>query len=174
MGTAPVSGNFNDITGGSFDSREGMLEFTLNSMSLQAGGMVVPDNKRSFKPDADGSFSVTLATTHDMLSDAFYTVRAGWLQQDDNGAQRPAHLRAEMVFCIRVPAGGGRIDKLVDPTITPTGMPTRINPGMVYVSQTAPPKPIPWMLWLQQEPGATPDPFDTKNTGLLKQWRPKP
>lgn len=159
-----VTGNFRDITGGSLDSREGKVVFTLNAVNLgMNSGGVRPDSSVRVTPDAStGDFSVNLEPTTSMALDGWYEVSVEWEQDDST-------LHGYLGLNIRVTGDGGRIDELIDPTAgNHGGVPGRI----VWVSQTAPTKTYPFMLWLQMEPGANPNPFDSRNTGNLNEWRP--
>lgn len=168
---ATVTGNLKDITGGTFGSREGVIQFTLNAGNISVtSGNVVPDNTREVVPDFDtGAFTINLEPTTGMALDAWYTVSVLWLQQFESGMREPAALASYVDLKIRVPAGGGEISELWDAgagngSAGPNGR-------VVWVSQTAPSKPHRFMLWLQQEPGPNPDPFDSRNTGNLKEWQ---
>lgn len=168
---AAVTGNLKDITGGTFGSREGVIQFTLNAGNIRVGsGNVIPNNTREVVPDFDtGEFSINLEPTEAMALDAWYTVSILWLQQSESGVREPAALASYVDLKIRVPSGGGRIDELWD-SGGGGGTPGP-NSRVVWVSQTAPANPHRFMLWLEQEPGPTPDPFDSRNTGNLKEWR---
>ncbi|WP_190263684.1 hypothetical protein [Glutamicibacter nicotianae] len=168
---ALVTGNLKDITGGLLATREGIVQFTLNQGNIRVNGdNVIPDNTRGATPDAaTGEFSINLEPTDQMALDAWYTVSVLWLQQDDGGFKKPAALASYVDMKIRVPSSGGSIGQLIDPNAGSGG--GGANNRIVWVSQTAPSNPRPFMLWLQQEPGPDPDPFDSRNTGLLKEWR---
>lgn len=173
---ATVTGNLKDITGGLMDSREGIVQFTLNQGNIRVSGdNVVPDNTRGATPDpSTGEFSINLEPTDQMALDAWYTISVLWLQQDDSGFKKPAALASYLDLKIRVPSSGGSIGQLIDPTAGGGGGGGGANPNnrIVWVSQTAPSNPRPFMLWLKQEPGPTPDPFDERNTSDLYEWRP--
>lgn len=106
-----------------------------------------------------------------MVLDAWYTVSVLWLQQSDSSIRKPAAMSSYLDLKIRVPSSGGSIGKLWDLSANGGGTPGPNN-RVVWVSQSPPSKPRPWMLWLQQEPGENPDPFDPKNTSNLHEWRP--
>lgn len=168
---ATVTGNLKDITGGTFGSREGVIQFTLNAGNVSVGsGSVIPDNTRETTPDFDtGDFTINLMPTDSMALDAWYSVSVLWLQQSDSGIREPAALASYVDLKIRVPSSGGPIDELWDAGGN-SGSPSP-NSRVVWVSQTEPENPHRFMLWLEQEPGPTPDPFDSRNTGNLKEWR---
>lgn len=159
-----VSGNALDITGGSMDAREITVIFTLNQVNIgmNTGGLR-PDNSVRVKPEANGDFEVNLEPTTSMALDAWYDVSMEWNQ---GGVPLAGYLGIQ----IRVPGAGGRIDQLVD--LTAGGSGGGPNRRVVWVGQTPPAKPYPWMLWLKQEPGPNPDPFDARNTSDLHEWRP--
>lgn len=169
---ALVTGNLKDITGGTFGSREGVVCFTLNAGNIRVGAdNVVPDNTREATPDPEtGEFSIHLEPTDEMALEAWYTISVLWLQQSDGGVRRPAAMSSFVDLKIRVPASGGKIGQLIDAAGGGGG--SNPNNRIVWVSQSPPSKPRPWMLWLQQEPGPNPDPFDPKNTSNLHEWRP--
>jgi len=158
-----VTGNFRDITNGSLDSKEGVVVFTLNSANLQVGGGGIrPDNSREVTPDPEtGDFTINLTQTTNMVKDAWYDVSVKWLGND-------TPLIGYLGIRIRVPSSGGEMNQLFDNT----GIAGGSNRRIVWVSQSAPQYPYPFMLWLEQEPGATPDPFDSRNTSDLHEWRP--
>lgn len=169
---ATVTGNLKDITGGLLDSREGIIQFTLNQGNIRIGGdNVVPDNTRGVVPDSTtGEFSINLEPTDQMALDAWYSISVLWLQQDDGGFKKPAALASYLNLKIRVPSSGGSIGQLID--LSAGGGVSNPNNRIVWVSQEPPSNPRPWTLWLEQEPGPTPDPFDPKNTSNLHEWRP--
>ena len=166
---ALVTGNLKDITGGLMDTREGVIQFTLNQGNIRVGAdNVIPDNTREAVPAADGSFSINLEPTVEMALDAWYTLSVLWLQQPDTSARQPAALTSYIDLKIRVPSSGGTIGQLIGGG----GGGANPNNRIVWVSQTPPANPTPWLLWLEQEPGPNPDPFDPKNTSDLHEWRP--
>ncbi|UTT40260.1 hypothetical protein NMP99_03105 [Glutamicibacter mishrai] len=169
---ATVTGNLKDITGGTFGSREGVIQFTLNAGNIRVGsGNVIPDNTREVVPDFDtGAFSINLEPTDAMALDAWYTVSVLWLQQSDSGIREPAALASYVDLKIRVPSSGGQIGDLWESGSGNGGSPGP-NSRVVWVSQTAPANPNRFMLWLEQEPGPSPDPFDPRNTSDLKEWQ---
>lgn len=158
-----VTGNFRDITNGSLDSKEGVVVFTLNDTNLQvSGGGIRPDNSREAVPDAStGDFTINLAQTTNMVKDAWYDVSVEWLGEDEP-------LIGYLGIKIRVPSGGGQLDQLIDHS----GQGGGPNRRIVWVGQSPPARPYPFMLWLKQEPGPNPDPFDERNTSDLYEWRP--
>lgn len=166
---ATVTGNLKDITGGLLATREGVVQFTLNQGNIRVNGdNVIPDNTREAIPDpTTGEFSINLEPTDQMALDAWYTVSILWLQQSDSGHQKPAALTSYVDLKIRVPSSGGSIGQLLG-----GGGGGNPNNRIVWVSQTAPSNPSPFMLWLKQEPGPAPDPFDPQNTSDLYEWRP--
>lgn len=167
-----VTGNLKDIIGSSMDGREGVLIFTLNAANVVVGnGGVRPDTPYEVTPSSSGDFTVNLEATTGMFMDAWYTVSVRWLQGANGPQGRAAALESFLDLQVRVPSGGGRIDQLLSQGHGPGGAPGP-NGRVVWVSQSPPSKPRPWQLWLQQEPGENPDPFDPKNTGNLHEWRP--
>ncbi|QRQ79091.1 hypothetical protein [Glutamicibacter protophormiae] len=169
---AEVTGNLKDITGGLMDSREGVVCFTLNAGNIRVSNdNVIPDNTREAVPNASGEFSINLEPTDQMVMDAWYTISVLWIQQPDGGHRKPAAMTSYLDLKIRVPSSGGPIGELWDLSAGAGGKPGPNN-RVVWVSQTPPSKPRPFMLWLQQEPGESPDPFDPKNTSNLHEWRP--
>lgn len=168
---ANVTGNLLDIGGNTMISREAVILFTLNSPNVMVGsGGVRPDNTREVVPDSNGDFSVNLEPTVNMFKDAWYNISIRWLQGADGPQGKAAALEGFMDLQLRVPSGGGRLDQLV--TMGGPGGTPGPNGRVVWVSQTPPSNPRPWMLWLEQEPGDSPDPFDPKNTSDLHEWRP--
>lgn len=166
---ATVTGNLKDIVGASMDSREAVILFTLNSPNVVVGsGGLRPDAPKEVTPGSNGDFSVNLEPTVNMFNDAWYTISIMWLQGADGPQGKAAALQGFLDIRLRVPSGGGTLDQLL--TREPAGGRPGPNGRVVWVSQTAPPRPHKFMLWLEQEPGPTPDPFDPKNTSNLKEW----
>lgn len=162
---ATVTGNALDITGGSMDSREVKVVFTLNQTNIRmVTGGLRPDNSVKVTPESNGDFDVKLEPTTGMALDAWYDVSLEWLQ---GGVPLAGWLGVK----IRVPAAGGRIDQLVDLSAGGGGG-GNFNGRIVWVGQSPPVRPYPFMLWLEQEPGPDPDPLDPRNTSILHEWRP--
>lgn len=160
---ATVTGNALDITGATMDLKDIRVVFTLNAVNvgMNEGGLI-PDNQTRVKPHPDtGEFSLNLQPTTSMALDAWYDVSLTWKQD-----VKP--LTGYLGIKIRVPGSGGRINDLIDTSGSGGGPNRRI----VWVGLTPPANPYPFMLWLEQEPGPNPDPFDPRNTSDLHEWRP--
>lgn len=165
---ATVTGNLKDIVGASMDSREAVILFTLNSPNVVVGsGGLRPDAPYEVTPSSNGDFTVNLEPTVNMFNDAWYTISIMWLQGAFGPEGEGAALQGFLDMQLRVPSGGGRFDQLL--TRRPGGNPGP-NGRVVWVSQDPPSKPHRFMLWLEQEPGPNPDPFDPRNTSDLKEW----
>ncbi|WP_313812348.1 hypothetical protein [Glutamicibacter sp.] len=174
MALATVSGNLKDVAGAPMGAKQAVILFTLNEANVVAGsGGLRPNAPIEVKPDSDGGFSASLESTTGMMAQAWYNVQIQFLQSAVGVQSQSAHVICELRMPIRVPAGGGTLDKLIDPTAG-NGGGGGPNRGIVYVSQTPPPNPYPFMHWLQQAPGpgGDVDPFDPLNTSYLYEWRP--
>lgn len=160
---ALVTGNLRDIIRSRMHFKEGKVIFELNEINLMPGGGIRPTEKVVVIPDeTDASFSVDLEPTTEMANQAYYRLKVSWTG-DSGGLMDFAEFR------IFVPPSGGELDQLM---VDSQGVPGGNNGRVVWVSQTPPDRPRPWMLWLEQEPGENPDPFDPRNTSNLKEWRP--
>jgi hypothetical protein len=85
-------------------------------------------------PAADGTFTVTLATTEDMQPATWYTISAQWL--NSTGGYIGRDFPEWQLF---VPTAGGNITALLS-------IPT--NPAQVWVNPVAPANPTPGTWWL--------------------------
>ena len=163
---ALVSGSVLDLTAGSMDPLEIEVVFTLNAPNTYAAGSsagrIIPTEPAVIKPDSSGDFTVNLAVTTAMVNEGWYNLQLRWLGADSGTA-----LIDFPDWQIIVPSAGGNLGDLV---VNTAGGGIH-NSRVVWVSQTAPPYPRKFMLWLQQEPGESPDPYDPANTGNLYEWR---
>lgn len=163
---ALVEGSILDLTAGSMNPLEVEVVFTLNAPNTYPAGSsvgrIIPTEPAVVKPDASGNFSVNLAVTTAMINEAWYNIQIRWL-----GADAGAALIDFPDWQLIVPTEGGNLGELV---VNATGGGIH-NGRVVWVSKTAPQYPRKFMLWLQQEPGPTPDPYDPANTGNLYEWR---
>ena len=168
-----VTGNVQSITGSSMDARDVVVRFTLNQGNIRVPSSGLrPDMWQDVTPDpSTGDFSINLQQTTDMALDAWYTVQILFQQSPSSTNGAGMALISYVDLKIRVPAGGGELSELIDYSAGGGGGAPGPNGRIVWVSQTPPPAPRPFMLWLQQEPGATVDPFDPRNTGILHEWR---
>lgn len=168
---AIVTYDLKDIVGSTMGDRDGVVIFTLNDPNVMVGtGGLRPDISHKSTPASNGTGSVDLEPTMNMFMDAWYNISILWQQADLVEPTRGAALQGFLGLQLRVPASGGRLDQL----LTSGGGSNTPGPNnrVVWVSQSPPSNPRPWMLWLEQEPGENPDPFDTRNTSNLKEWRP--
>ena len=149
-----VTGNLTDVGGGHLVGKIPELHFTLNAPNSKSG-VLLPTEKVTVQPAADGTFSAPLQSTTDMLDDAWYSISIQWLDAAGN------YVKADFPdWKIQVPTSGGSFSDLF-------GRPPQ-NQRMVYVSLTPPDKPRPFTLWLKQDPT---DPNNPLNTGELYEWR---
>jgi len=149
---AEVNLTLYDIGGGHLAGKNPQLFFTLNDTAATAGGVYVTE-PLVVTPGGNGAATFDLPTTDLMRDDNYYTLSIRWLG--------PAGEPARMDFPgwkIRVPTGGGNLGDLRGPGS---------NLSMVYVSLTAPEHPVPFMLWLQQDPDK---PDDITNPSKLYRW----
>lgn len=103
---------------------------------------------------ADGSFSVDVQPTDNLIPAAYYTVRVEWLDSDGGfvGVDFPD-------WRITVPASGGAIGDLL-------GSP--VEPSLAWINLSAPRNPVRGTWWLKANPA---DPNDIRNTGELFVWQ---
>ncbi|XAZ30681.1 hypothetical protein AAHB34_16170 [Paenarthrobacter ureafaciens] len=149
-----VTGNLTEIGGGHLGGKAPEIHFTLNAPNAKAGVML-PTEKLTVTPDANGAFTANLQSTVDMNDDAWYTVSIQWLDAAGN------YVKADFPdWNLQVPTGGGTFSDLF-------GRPPK-NTQMVYVSLSAPTSPRKWTFWLKDDPT---DPANPLNTGDLYQWR---
>lgn len=151
---ADVIGNLTDVVGGHLGGKNPEIIFTLNAPNAKAGVML-PTEPARVLPASNGDFIAPLQSTTDMLYAAWYTVSIVW--QSDDG--RPSKWDFPD-WHLQVPAAGGRFSDLFGKPPT--------NTRMVYVSLTPPADPLPFTMWLIQNPD---DPLDPLNTGEIKEWR---
>ena len=167
-----VTGNVRNLLGGLMDIRDVTIRFTLNQGNIRpATSRMYPDMFMDITPDpATGEFTVGLQQTTDQALDAWYRVDIIYQESPSSTNANGMTMISYLDLKIRVPASGGEIGQLIDYT---AGGPGQGGPNnrVVWVSQSPPPKPRPFMLWLKQEPGDSPDPFDPRNTGVLYEWR---
>jgi hypothetical protein len=149
-----VTGNLTDVGGGHLVGKIPEIHFTLNAPNSKAGVML-PTEPVTVAPASDGSFTVPLQSTTDMLDDAWYTLSIQWLDAGGN------YVKADFPdWALQVPTAGGVFSDLFGKPPT--------NQRMVYVSLTPPDDPRPFTLWLEQDPT---DPDNPLNTGVLSEWR---
>ena len=171
-----VSGTINEITGFPISAtRDAVIRFTLNQPNISTTGRVLPDMWAEATPDpSTGEFEITLQPTTNLFADAWYDVTVHFQQSPSatNGAGMA--MISYLGLKIRVPIDGGTISDLIDVGAGNGGGTPGPNNRIVWVSQDEPPQAMqrPWMLWLEQEPGPIPDPFDPRNTSILKELRP--
>jgi hypothetical protein len=149
---AVVTGTLYDISGGHLAGKFPDLVFTLNDTAATSGGVYVTEPS-VVTPGSDGSFTANLPSTDLMRDDNYYSLQIRWLDTAGNTS------RVDFPdWKIRVPTAGGNIVDLRG---------GGSNLSIVYVSLTAPDHPIPYMLWLEQDPDDTTNPA---NTGNLYRW----
>ncbi|MFJ4168485.1 hypothetical protein ACIPY3_03135 [Paenarthrobacter sp. NPDC089714] len=153
---ATVNGNIKDILGASFSGKFPQLIFTLNAPQMKENGVIFPQEPVIITPAASGLWTGDLASTVDMLGDAWYTLQIRWVKsvvpRTFGGFNFPD-------WQVQVPLTGGALSDLL-------GRPPK-NTRMVYVSLTPPDSPRPFTLWLKDDPS---DPANPLNTGNLYEW----
>lgn len=156
-----VTGNVRDIAGSAMDGKQIQVIFELIQPNAN-GANLYPTEPKVITPGADGSFSVSLAQTSNMVDAGGYRMRMRWIGSDAN-----ATLIDFPDWLIVVPSSGGSLGDLIT---SPGGAPGGTNARMVYVSLSAPPKNRPWSLWLQSDPD---DPSNTnrQSSGNLYELR---
>lgn len=149
---ATVTGTLYDISGSHLAGKNPEIVFALNETGGTQNGIYVTEPSR-ITPGGDGSFTAELPSTDLMRDDSYYTLSIEW--QDEAG--KPSRIDYPD-WCIRIPTSGGPIGDLRGPGS---------NMSIVYVSLTAPDRPVPYLLWLEQDPADTTNPA---NTGKLYRW----
>lgn len=148
-----ITGTLTDIGGGHLAGKQPRIIFELDG-PVASGTNLVATEPVSVVPAFDGKWSVNLLQTTSMNSSAHYRLSIEWLDSANN------YVRIDYPdWRIQVPAGGGSIGDLVVGGVT--------NPKVVYVSLTPPKNPVPFMLWLEVDPGNSTNP---RNTGNLYEW----
>lgn len=149
-----VTGTLTDIGGGHLVGKYPEIVFELNRPNTKAGVLLPTEPVRAI-PATDGTFSAPLQSTTDMLDDAWYTISIQWLDTAGN------YIRADFPdWTLEVPTTGGVFSNLF-------GKPPA-NQRMVYVSLAALADPLPYTMWLEQDPANDANPL---NTGKLYEWR---
>lgn len=162
---AIVNGSMKDIVNASMAGRAAKLFFRLNDTGVASvgsnAGTVYPADEQPVSPSSStGNFSIDLQTTTSMLHEAFYTLRLEWLEGGGPGLDFPN-------WQIRVPADGGRIDRLI--TLGPPSggwggsLP---NLSLVLMGLTRPENLQVGQLWWQTDP-EDPNNLNGKNTGRI-------
>lgn len=138
-----ISGNIRDITGSPMSSQEIVLIFTLNAPNVtsQAAfeGRVYPTEPIVVKPDATGEFSVTLASTTPMLTDAWYILQLVWLSPNATDPTKGASLRDFPDWRIVVGGDDGTLLDMIQIGPSSGGGPGRPNQLLWWVGLTPPP-----------------------------------
>jgi hypothetical protein len=150
---AAVTGTLTEVGGAHLVGKTPQLIFTLNVPNAKSG-VLYPTEPLLVTPASDGTWTANLASTTDMLDDAWYTLSIRWL---DGGTHRQWDFPN---WALQVPTAGGVFSDLFGKPPT--------NQRMVYVSLTPPDDPRPFTLWLEQDPT---DPDNPLNTGVLSEWR---
>lgn len=163
MATAAVTGSVKDIMDLPMDGRQIALEFQLNDINVQTSagtvGRINPTAPvRAAISPSSGFFTANLEPTTVMLFDAWYTLRAYWV---DTGAP----LRDFPGWQIRVPPEGGAINNLVALGPPNGGWGGQLpNLSLVLISPDQPDNLQVGQLWLQLDPD---NPGSSKDTGRL-------
>jgi len=153
-----VTGTLWDVGLGHLAGQQPELLFTLNQPQRTADS-VYATRAVSVVPASSGDFSATLADTLAMADDAWYSLKVRWQEPGPSGA--PGWVNCDLPdWQIRVPSGGGPIGGTVQKPPT--------NQRFVYVSLWAPENPLPFMLWLKQDPN---DPNNPAGPSDLFEWR---
>lgn len=152
---AVVTGTLMDVGGGHLAGRNPEITFELNSSSTAKSDEIYATEPARAVPAADGTWTANLAPTTSMTAgDAHYVVSIRW-QDAAGNVSRMDYPNLRLI----VPPSGGRIGDLLGKVS---------NPLIVHVGLTPPENPLPYSLWLEQDPD---DPGSPASTGNLYEWR---
>jgi len=132
-----VTGTLKDFGLASISARQPQITFTPSGPAFN-GSLFLATTPVTVTPDSGGAFSVTLSSTADLRPDAWYTVKATWLDSASN------YIGVDVIEKFRVPSTGGAIGDLAALDFAPTS---------VYASPTAPSSPAIATWWLNTTTG---------------------
>lgn len=114
-----VTGNVRTWGFDAFPVDERLLVWFVPSSAGMAGTSLLPDRKVSVEPASNGSFTVNLAQTTNVIPDVWFEVRFEWFEKhpimDDWNLKGWSTLPGKL----RVPAAGGPIVDLLDTPAPP-------------------------------------------------------
>ncbi len=108
-----VTGNVRTWGFNAYSAGERLLIEFVPSQAAAGNGNVLPLRVENVEPGTDGSFSVNLAQTTNLLTDVYYTVRFSWFSQDPVTGAWLTRGWSELREQLRVPAAGGVITSLL-------------------------------------------------------------
>jgi hypothetical protein len=156
---ATVTGKLLDFGLASINGLNPVITFRANKPATTTTGSFLATNPITVTPASDGTFSVSLSTTDDLVTgDVYYTISADWRAPDLN------YMRADYPdWKVYVPSGGGNIADLIKQPV---------NRSIVITSPTNPgPNYGPGAYWLQLDPNDPNNPANPGNTGDLYEMK---
>jgi hypothetical protein len=111
---ATVTGDISTWGLSPFPAAERLLVRFRPSSSAAGIGIVLPEREQTVEPAADGTFTVNLAPTTEMLPDAWYTVVFEWFQKHPVKDEWKLRGRSELPGKLRVPPEGGDLSTLFE------------------------------------------------------------
>lgn len=152
-----VTGNLSDVGLGHLVGLVPEISFILNEPNT-AGSKIFATRPEKVTPASNGDFTVTLADTTVMSRDAWYEMHVRWNEPGTVSSTGFSPVDVHVDAKVRVPSSGGVIGDLLGGVT---------NLSLIYVSLTPPRLPLPFMLWLEQNPDNL---NDSRNTGIIYRW----
>lgn len=155
---ASVTGKLLDFGLSSINGLNPVLIFQANKPAVTSSGSFLVTDPIEVTPASDGTFSVALSTTDDLVTeDVFYTVSAEWRAPDLN------YMRADFPdWRVYVPGNGNLADLIKQPANRSMVIKSPTNPGSNFGAGT---------LWLQIDPADPNNPANPGNTGDLYEMK---
>lgn len=148
-----VTGTLTDIGLGALAPFNPVLQFAPSEPAVLADGTLFATRPVEVTPAADGTFSVTLATTDGVRpTRTRWLLSIGWRNPDGYMSGAGYFSKDFPSWSLRVPSGGGALSELID--LAP-------EPGVFYVGNEAPDPDAGYRIW-----------FDTSGAELqMKGWQ---
>jgi hypothetical protein len=159
MATANATGKLLNFGLANINGLNPVLTFQANKPAITTTGSYLATDPITVTPSSDGTFTVSLSTTDDLVTDdVYYTISAKWQAPDLN------YIRADFPeWRLYVPSGGGNIADLIkQPTNRSMVIKSPTNPGNNFGNGA---------LWLQIDPADPNNPTNPGNTGDLYEMK---
>lgn len=153
------TGTLSDVGLGHLAGLNPEIQFHLNGPQM-AGSTVYSTRPESTSPSPGGAFSVDLANTSIMYGDAYYTMHVIWNEPGAGASAGYAPVDVHIQTPIRTNGSGGNLGDVIGAVS---------NLSYVWLSLSAPSRPLPWMFWWKTDPG-DPNNLNNKNTGEIRRW----
>jgi hypothetical protein len=154
-----VTGKLLDFGLSSINGLNPVLIFQANKPAVTSAGTFLVTDPLEVTPASDGTFTATLSTTDDLVTDdVYYTMCAEWRAPDLN------YMRADFPdWKLYVPSGGGNLADLIkQPANRSMVIKSPVNPGNNFGPGTT---------WLQIDPADPDNPANPGNTGDLYEMK---